>query len=52
MPLKLLASLYGLFLPADFYKPLIDIGGKKKPIVIYAWKKKSQELWINHCSAI
>lgn len=46
MPLKLLASLYGLFLPADFYKPLIDIGGKKNPIVIYAWKKnpKSYEL--------
>lgn len=29
MPLKLLASLYGLFFPADFYKPLIDIVGEK-----------------------
>lgn len=39
MPLKLLASLYGLFFPAGFYKPLIDIVGEKKTIVIYALKK-------------
>lgn len=32
MPLKLLASLYGLFFPAGFYKPLIDIVEEEKKL--------------------
>lgn len=46
MPLKKLASLYGLFFPTDFYKPLIDIVGGKKNYSDLCLKKnpKSYEL--------